>query len=95
MQGNIMADREVRPGTNVGVINMEKSKTCFWCKKVCPESETGDFEMSPDDENEIVGWVCDHCILAFNGECDCAECSLTEAEIQKARHPVLSLFIKG
>lgn len=58
-------------------------KECHWCKKSCPDNEEGGFETDPKDENINVGWVCDHCILAFDGKCDCKECTENEKAAQK------------
>ena len=49
-------------------------KECYWCKKSCPDDEEGSFEIDPEDNDKELGWICDHCVLAFDGKCDCAEC---------------------
>ena len=59
-------------------------KDCYWCKKSCPDDEEGSFELEPDDETIEVGWICDHCVLTFDGKCDCKECRETEEKCQKA-----------
>jgi len=56
-------------------------KECYWCKKSCPDDEEGDFEVEPDSDKEV-GWVCDHCVLAFDGKCDCEHCKAIEKSCQ-------------
>lgn len=58
-------------------------KECYWCKKQCPLDEEGSFELEPDTEKEV-GWICDHCVLAFDGKCDCQECTANTKAAQKA-----------
>jgi len=58
-------------------------KDCYWCKKSCPDNEEGSFEIDPNDNDREVGWICDHCVLAFDGKCDCEECVANEKAAQK------------
>lgn len=59
-------------------------KECYWCNKSCPDSEEGSFEVDPKDESIEIGWICDHCVLTFNGKCDCAECVTNDKVGKKA-----------
>jgi len=58
-------------------------KECYWCKKSCPDDEVGSFEVEPDSDKEL-GWICDHCVLAFDGKCDCEECRADFKAAQEA-----------
>ena len=58
-------------------------KDCYWCKKSCPDNEEGSFEVDPDDETIELGWICNHCVLAFDGKCDCDDCVEIEKRAQK------------
>jgi len=53
-------------------------KECYWCKKSCPDEEEGSFELDPKDENIEVGWICNHCIVAYLGLCDCEVCMMSD-----------------
>ena len=52
-------------------------KECYWCKKQCPLNEEGSYELDVKTEKEI-GWICDHCVLAFEGKCECVECATSK-----------------
>jgi len=52
-------------------------KECYWCHKECPDKEEGGFELDPKTKEEV-GWICDHCVLQFDGKCDCEECQIIE-----------------
>lgn len=58
-------------------------KDCYWCKKSCPDDEVGGYELDPNDNDIELGWICDHCVLKFDGICDCEECKELEKECQK------------
>lgn len=49
-------------------------KTCIWCKKKRPDEEEGGIELNEDGITEK-GWICDHCLLRFDGKCNCKECT--------------------
>ena len=57
-------------------------KECYWCKEQKPDNEEGSFELEPDTEEEI-GWICDHCVLCFDGKCGCEECQKDDEIAQK------------
>jgi len=54
-----------------------KMKECYWCKKSCPDDEEGSFEIDPYDETIVLGWICNHCVAAYLGLCDCEVCVLS------------------
>ncbi len=58
-------------------------RKCYWCHKNCPDNEEGSFEVDSEDNNIELGWICDHCVLSFDGKCDCPGCKTDLKEAQE------------
>lgn len=58
-------------------------KECYWCKEQKPDDEEGSFELEPDTDEEV-GWICDHCVLCFEGKCGCEQCQASDKAVKEA-----------